>query len=98
MSLKCFPAHNLQNVKVVLLASFAHFNWTINRQFLTLFVCMADCSATAQYSVGPNGHQYMRCDSKKKYEDAKALCAIDGAHLVTIASQQEQDFVKDLQG
>ncbi len=40
----------------------------------------------------------MRCDQKKKYEDAKALCEIDGAHLVTVANQAEQDHVKELQG
>ncbi len=41
---------------------------------------------------------YLRCDLKKKYEDAKAFCEQDNAHLVTISSQEEQDLVNGLPG
>ncbi len=56
----------------------------------------SECSATAYPAVGPNGHEYMRCDTKRNYEDAKALCLQDGGHLVTISDQPEQDFVQAL--
>ncbi len=40
----------------------------------------------------------MRCDLKRNYDGAKALCEQDNARLVTIASQEEQDLVKSLPG
>ena len=54
------------------------------------------CSSSAEYSVGPNGHKYLRCDSKKGHADAKAACNGEGGYLVTISDQEEQDFVSSL--
>lgn len=44
-----------------------------------------------------NGHYYSIIDHKDmNWEEAKAFCEANGGHLVTITSQEEQDFVNML--
>ena len=40
-----------------------------------------------------NGHSYQRFDTAMNWTDAKAFCANKSAHLATITSQAENDFV-----
>lgn len=43
-----------------------------------------------------NGHEYKLITEAKSWSDAKIDCEIQGGHLVTITSQGENDFVKNL--
>ncbi len=61
------------------------------------FFSLVACSKKGHYSVGPNGHEYIRCDGIASYNDAKNLCESNGAHLVTILDDQERIFVERLQ-
>lgn len=56
--------------------------------FLPISVAMAD-SAKLTF----NGHSYQRFDTIMSWTAAKAFCESKGAHLATITSQAEDDFV-----
>lgn len=47
-------------------------------------------------AVSYNGHYYKVFDISLTWENAKEYCENIGGHLVTITSQEEQDFVHDL--
>ncbi len=88
------PCTNVTN-----LPKFDQEHWIIfSRQNLwaACFYILTACSTRAGYTVGPNGHQYLRCDRKQNQAAAKGVCQQDGAHLVTISNQAEQDFVRNL--
>ena len=71
-----------------------HHMWSY--LFITFLLFLA-CSKKGHYSVGPNGHEYIRCDGTANYNDAKDLCESNGAHLVTILDDEESMFVQRLQ-
>jgi hypothetical protein len=48
---------------------------------------------SAMVTNSANGHSYKRFDSVLTSQQAKSACANRGAHLATITSQQENDFV-----
>jgi len=48
-------------------------------------------SALVQYSV--NGHYYQRFDTSRTWSNARTYCEGRGAHLATLTSQGENDFV-----
>ena len=43
-----------------------------------------------------NGHQYKVFDESMKWNEAKEYCENLGGHLVTITSQEEEDFIEEL--
>lgn len=43
--------------------------------------------------MGTDGHFYMFIDEKMTWEEAQAWCKARGGYLVTITSQEENDFV-----
>ena len=43
-----------------------------------------------------NGHTYKRFDTSSTWQQAKATCTGQGAHLATVTSQQENDFLAAL--
>lgn len=45
-----------------------------------------------------NGHVYQVVTDAKNYEDAELLCELAGAHLATITSAEEQQFIYSLTG
>jgi hypothetical protein len=53
-------------------------------------------NAEGSQVVGPNGHLYQRIDTGMMWHDARDYCTGLGAHLVTIGSQEENQFVYEL--
>ena len=47
-------------------------------------------------SIEFNGHYYKMFDSSMTWQEAKAECESLGGHLVTVTSQEEQDFIQTL--
>ncbi len=56
---------------------------------LCLLECSADCDGYNEYA----GSCYKKYTNSKTYAQAVAHCATDGAYLVEISSQAEQDYV-----
>lgn len=50
-------------------------------------------SADGSQVVGPNGHLYQLIETTMTWHDARDYCATLGAHLVTIGSLEENQFV-----
>jgi hypothetical protein len=79
-------------------------NWIgkIGTGLLVLLVSMAvgpltsTGNAEGNQVVGPNGHLYRRIDTGMTWRNARDYCASLGAHLVTIGSQEENQFVYEL--
>lgn len=69
--------------------------------FLVACPCIVLASGAASTSIPDdasvyNGHSYKVYTQKKSWSDAQAYCESLGGHLVTITSQEEQDFVSSL--
>ena len=47
---------------------------------------------------GPNGHQYAKAEDLHTWEEHKAIAEAAGAHLVTIRTQYENDWIKSTFG
>jgi|GEM_PF-1008709 len=65
------------------------------------FICEWDNTSNTQTTipsdaVNYNGHAYKIFDTSMTWYDAKSYCESLGGHLVTITSQEEQDFIVNL--
>jgi hypothetical protein len=47
-------------------------------------------------AVEYNGHTYFLYDVSKNWDDAKSYCEKLGGHLITITSQEEEDYITEL--
>ena len=58
-------------------------------------VCLSSLAwaDSAMVTNSSNGHAYKRFDTAVSWTQAKAVCASKGAHLATITSQAENDFL-----
>ena len=60
-------------------------------------VFTAACTANETYALRPGStHGYRRVDTPMTYDEAFSTCAADGAHLVVIEDNDENDFVGSL--
>ncbi len=63
---------------------------------LSAFTTSAETEEVPKEAVNYNGHAYMLYDDSLSWPKAKIFCENLGGHLVTINSQEEQNFLIDL--
>lgn len=59
--------------------------------------CQLECPSPPRGKLDPtSGHCYFVARSESTYSGANSLCQVEGAHVVTLGSAAEVDFVKSL--